>query len=1153
MPALVHADAPREHFAKQLTALLRASGLTQTVAAEKASGERGRANERAVRITNRQISNWAKATNRPSETALLQLVRVLVKHARGERERLVREGKPVPVLPKGLLDEDSWAKWLRAAWDGAVPGSVPTVRDIDAEYLGVHRAVAASAPNGAGATDVRHAQLPPYLVREHDRQLRQTLTETVHGGPSVFALLLGESTTGKTRALYEAVLEQAPGHCLLHPADAEELQELLQNEAVVPGTVLWLNETQRYLDASSGQAIAKQLSRLLAKASGIVVVGAMWRTPHYSRLTAQGGRNDPGLVRDLLLGSRTVHLNVPMALTPDECEEFRAVGHADRRVIDALSAGTVDDGRVIQHLSGGPELLDGYRNQTLFTPVEHALITAALDARRLGHHQPIPSALLADAADGYMPPRRRSSKPDWADVALHELTCGYRDGDPEDRTDIRHALTALAVHVPRSGTPPLFEPADYLDQHTRYDRVDQLGPASLWQALLDHTSDPNTLVHLADAAFNRSLYKHAVRLSRKAVLAGSSHAGSRLIRRMAHLGLDQDHHAARWVAEHADVTTPYGAVWLLEALREVDAGPEMKVVARRAARAASLHEPSRAASLLDALREADAVEEAQAVARRAVKDADLTDLYGVRSLLKALREADAVEEAQAVARRAVKDADPADLYGVREEVRAFCAVDAVDEARAVVALVARRATVADPVRAAHLLRDLRAMGAVHDLRILADRAADGVDLNATELFYDSSIGMLLKELLESDVYHAAARLIHRIAAEADLTEPRRLPELLKMVREACSFTKARALDADRMGAAEYAADVLRTIGEVGIDDAISVLADRSTEETDLSYPRDIAHLLGVLREAGENEAARKVAIRATEQINLTLTAPYSVDALLRALREAGGDSKEVRQLADHAAKHARAQKLDPYLLEILLQHTRARDEVERLAGRAAREVDLTAPRSAVRVLRALREAGSGETDHLADRAAREVELADPDAIADLLRELRAGGVKRHVEHLAARAADGVSLTSTDRESSAPYFRDGLSSLLKELHRCDMRQEAARLIGRIATVGHLTNPRRAAHLLETLHEMGATETAHVAERAATQANPATDHGRHASDLLRALKAVGAREATRTFTYRTANAGVGERKLWGRHGREVTGRSAAAWSWQDLPPA
>ncbi|MFE3866391.1 hypothetical protein ACFXPT_39370 [Streptomyces goshikiensis] len=165
---------------------------------------------------------------------------------------------------------------------------------------------------------------------------------------------------------------------------------------------------------------------------------------------------------------------------------------------------------MIQHLSGGPELLMAYLNGTLFTPVEHALITTALECRRLGRNHPAPTQPLAEVADGYLTARKRPSEPGWATTALDYLTCGYRSDDSRNRTDIRHTLTALTRHVVRSGTPPTFEAADYLDQHARRDRQDELGPPALWSSLITHTTDPEDLHRLAQAAKAQGLIKSAV-------------------------------------------------------------------------------------------------------------------------------------------------------------------------------------------------------------------------------------------------------------------------------------------------------------------------------------------------------------------------------------------------------------------------------------------------------------------------------------------------------------------------------------------------------------------------------------------------------------------------------------------------------------------
>jgi hypothetical protein len=180
--------------------------------------------------------------------------------------------------------------------------------------------------------------------------------------------------------------------------------------------VLWLNEMQRHLDGDAGRAAAEHLKRVMA-------VGAMW-TSYWHHFTAQGGTPDAvAAARELLTGPHAHH---------------------------ALDAGA-DDGRVIQRLTGGPELMDAYRHGGLFTPIEHASITAALDARRLGHLAPVPAEMLTAAADGYLSSWERPPDLTAFTTALEDLARGHRpDGS---RTDIRGTLTALAPRRDRAGDP----------------------------------------------------------------------------------------------------------------------------------------------------------------------------------------------------------------------------------------------------------------------------------------------------------------------------------------------------------------------------------------------------------------------------------------------------------------------------------------------------------------------------------------------------------------------------------------------------------------------------------------------------------------------------------------------------------------------------
>ncbi|MFD0279899.1 hypothetical protein ACFVHB_39235 [Kitasatospora sp. NPDC127111] len=629
----------QQAFGARLKVLLRASGLSQTDAARVASGRSVVMGREPVKITNGQISAWVTARNRPADLALRQLVRVLIEAARRIDARLVAEGRPPRQLPDGLLDEQRWPDWLNAAKGGHGPPPAPTVRAAGPLALGVHRAVLPDSVRDGGRAVEQRPLLTPYLVRAHDLRLRALVAGAVGGGPSVLALLLGESTTGKTRSLYEAACECAGDQPLQHPADAKDLHQLLAADAVTPGTVLWLNETQRYFHGESGVDNAKRLTRLLSRVRGIVVLGAMWRSPYYTDLTAQGRVSGNEPIRDLLTGASTVCLNVPDALTAEQCEELRtladgaATGCSDARVAAALEAGIPDDGRVIQYLSGGPELLAAYRDETLFSPVEHALITAALDARRLGHAQPISAELLAAAADGYLSARQRPSDPDWATTALADITRGYRGGDPHNRSDIFHTLTALTSHVSRSGSPQAYVPADYLDQQTRHCREDQLGPASLWDSLVAHASDPDDLNSLAGAAEKRGLFKVSAALHRKAFLSGHPRPAN-FVRVVSRHNLDPSQRAALWIAGQMELNSGSPVADVLVELQRAEAHEAVReLLSRRPEAAVDISEPGGVTNLLQVLRSIGDKEAVRALLDRKPADHARMDTFVVARLL----------------------------------------------------------------------------------------------------------------------------------------------------------------------------------------------------------------------------------------------------------------------------------------------------------------------------------------------------------------------------------------------------------------------------------------------------------------------------------------------------------------------------------------
>ena len=122
--------------------------------------------------------------------------------------------------------------------------------------------------------------LPVYVPREHDTALAEVVTAAA-AGPGGIAVLVGGSSTGKTRACWQALdlLRGArPGWRLWHPIDPQGA--LAGLPGVEPRTVVWLNEAQRYLDTpdDAGKQVAAGLRKLLRdQARGpVLVLATLW-------------------------------------------------------------------------------------------------------------------------------------------------------------------------------------------------------------------------------------------------------------------------------------------------------------------------------------------------------------------------------------------------------------------------------------------------------------------------------------------------------------------------------------------------------------------------------------------------------------------------------------------------------------------------------------------------------------------------------------------------------------------------------------------------------------------------------------------------------------------------------------------------------------
>jgi hypothetical protein len=257
----------------------------------------------------------------------------------------------------------------------------------DAQLLGVHRTITADSVNGQALPE-----LTPYVPRAHDTRLRELLAAPEH---PVMVALVGGSSTGKTRAAFEAVRACLPDWSLLSPVDAAELLAQLRNDEVTPRTVLWLNELQIFL--RDQPEVAAGLRRLLAGDGPVVVIGTMWPR-FWKELTSrpsEGEHETHHQARELLQLADRVY--APERFTGAELAGLRRVLATDRRLAAAAEAAH-SDGKVIQVLAGGPELVQRYEHPAdAEDEFGKAVLTAAMDARRLGYESPTGTPFLEEA------------------------------------------------------------------------------------------------------------------------------------------------------------------------------------------------------------------------------------------------------------------------------------------------------------------------------------------------------------------------------------------------------------------------------------------------------------------------------------------------------------------------------------------------------------------------------------------------------------------------------------------------------------------------------------------------------------------------------------------------------------------------------------
>jgi hypothetical protein len=976
----------------------------------------------------------------------------------------------------------------RAAAPGGPPGR-PLEEVTDPFALEVHR------PVQLEGQEPGLPRLPSYVLRDHDAELARRAMSALEGHSTV-AVLVGGSSTGKTRACWEA-LELLRGQPvswrLWHPISPSRPEAALRDLASIgPRTVVWLNEAQFYLAGRLGERVAAGLRELLRNPDRgpVIVLATLW-SQFWHELTARPAGYDPhAQARELLSGH---DIRVPEAFAHASLQQLRE--NADPR-LNAAAAGA-EDGRITQFLAGARELLARYRNAP---PSAKALIHVAMDARRVGISPAIPRAFLEAAGPGYLSDAEWDELgEDWVEQALAYTAAPCKGV----RGPLSRILPRPDATAPSDAQAiPVYQLADYLEQHGRRTRRDHIPPAPFWAAA--SRLGPGGPAALARAAENRGLFRDAARLYKQAAAHADTDAAAQLIRLLCLNPAGKQ--AARWTAAHAALADPGAVADVLRTLRKTGMQEDAAaLIGRRPAELADLGNPDGVAALLRALREAGAGEQAAILAGLA----DLDNPDAVASLQRELQAIRAASEQAAalVSRGPAELADLDNPSAVADLLRALREAGAGEQVAILASRAAAYAALDNPAAVGWLLRALQESGAGEQVAILASRAY--VD-------NPSAVAVLLYELREARAWEQAGALAFRAAAHADLRDSSAVADLLGSLRDAGALTVLLGRDpaayAD-LSKPDAVISLLRALGEAGAQEQAAALAARAAAHAGFGDLRAVVVLLEALRRAAAWEQATALAVRAAAHADLA--SPWAVAHLLRQLRALGAQEQVTVLLGRDPAGHVDLDNLGAvgFLLREL-REARAWEQAAALAARAAAHADLDSPSDVARLLRAVREAGVGELPAavlIARDPAGHADLGNPDEVADLLRELRAAGALEQAAALAARAAAHAGLGDAGR---------GLPFLLMALQRAGALEQAAAMAARAAHAD-LGDPLAARMLLFSLRVAEAQEQATV--------------------LVERLPAAG------LFQDFLEHGDNGDRF---RFGREPDGRPAVPWGWDDL---
>ncbi|MDX3104550.1 hypothetical protein [Nonomuraea angiospora] len=355
-----------------------------------------------------------------------------------------------------------------------------------------------------GRADARADEVP-FIRRDASREVEEALKA---GG---FVLVTGESTSGKTRAAFEAMRACLSGHVVVAPYLSEDVRQAVELARRHRPSVLWLDDVERYLGGA--KLTVGMVDDLLQ--DGEIVILATIRTVELEAFGSRADAADPDereteyrRVGRQLLGRATW---VPLPLQWSEHEVARANAAAgDDRVADALAH--ADEFGVAEYLAAGPQLLEDWR--AAHSPSSAhlrgwALVAAAVDVRRAGYTSGVTLDFLRPLHDHYLrgTPYHAISRPEPWEEAV-----------------------AWAVHRPYATTSMLIPQGDGLYRTFDYlmDAVQEDPRKEVWDALIGllDGSDLAALLDVGSTAYDYGMLDAAEQAVRLVADKDEGHLGA---------------------------------------------------------------------------------------------------------------------------------------------------------------------------------------------------------------------------------------------------------------------------------------------------------------------------------------------------------------------------------------------------------------------------------------------------------------------------------------------------------------------------------------------------------------------------------------------------------------------------------------------------